>query len=464
VVLLRLGIVTLLLATATVPQSCSTREKPPPNIVVILADAMRADSLQVDDPTVLPFFRSLAEQSTVFTKAYSNSSWTSPSVASLFTSRYASQHHIVTLRSRLADEEIRLAESLKEGGYRTAALTTNLLVGSPGFQKGFDYFEYIVPVGDEAKSRAPALQERLAIWLSAPAADAAKPLFLYLHYLEPHVPYQPPLSAMAVARKIRPRKGDAATIDPRLLGVGPDGRQEDLRDLYAAEIIDLDRSLDALFGILKRTGVLDDAVVVFVADHGEEFLEHDIIGHGNSLFDKVIHIPFMIHLPGQLTTVLESRPVSLVDVAPTLLELAGIPTPATFEGESLKPHLGGGFWPELGRWVDRTLELMPWTAGPHAYSELFPVSKDTPSSPSSHRRAMMDSRYKAVSSADESLRVYDLERDPMEQTALPPDPYPVADLLRRFAPRAGVTDPPDTEPQLDDRTRERLRALGYTEN
>lgn len=425
---------------------------------------MRADSLQVEDPATLPFFRDLAAQSTVFTKAYSNSSWTSPSVASLFTSRYASQHHVTTFRSQLAGDEVRLAEVLKESGYRTAAFTSSLLAASRAFQRGFDFIEYIVPPEGEAKARAPLLQEQLSIWLSAPTTEATRPLFLYLHYLESHIPYEAPLSSLDVVRRSRARQPAAAATDPRLRGTGPDGKDEDIRDLYAAEIVDLDRSLSDLFGILKQQGVLDNAVVVFLADHGEEFLEHDVVGHGYTLYDKAIHIPLLIHVPGQVTSTSEPRPVSLVDVAPTLLELAGIPIPAQFEGESLQGYLGGAGWPSPRMALDRTLASLPWSAVPQAYSELFPQSADAAAAEKLPLRARMEPRYKAMSGDDGSVRVFDLEQDPMEQTALPPDQYPVAERLRLFAPRVSATDKAVTEPQLDEKTRERLRALGYTDN
>src|SRR5215813_1174359 len=172
-----------------------------PDVIVVLVDTMRADRLGAagGTPGLTPFLDSLAASGTLFTNAYSTSSWTNPAVASLFTSRYPSQHRVSRFDSRLADEEVTLAERLHAAGYRCVGIVGNFrLLGDLGFGQAFDaWFPHV----SARKVRAHRIVQDTIRFYDQQLATTAwrrwtrRPLLLYLHFMEPHAPYDPPSSA-----------------------------------------------------------------------------------------------------------------------------------------------------------------------------------------------------------------------------------------------------------------------------
>jgi hypothetical protein len=179
------------LALCAVLGAC--RSAPPPNVVIVLVDTLRADYLgSYGQPAKLtPFLDELAGRGIRYGRAYAASTWTSPSVASLFTSRWQSQHGVVNLFSVLPATERTLAEALRDRGYATAAfLATRSLPAASGFGKGFDVWEQTVEEG-QLKGTGARVNERAFAWLDARPRDDRRPVLLYLHYMEPHFPYDP---------------------------------------------------------------------------------------------------------------------------------------------------------------------------------------------------------------------------------------------------------------------------------
>src|SRR5262249_34673575 len=160
--------------------------------------------------------------------------------------------------------------------------------------------------------------------------------FLYLHYLEPHLPYSPPNAILGrLARSGRPPDvvmANAQMFFVRLGGVPDLNGLENLEAVDDAEGMSLDQTLRHTFAKRSARHLLDDAVVVFTADHGEELEDHGHLSHGGSLYDEVIHVPLLIARSGRTSRLDVRRPVALIDVAPTLADLAGIAVPAAFEG------------------------------------------------------------------------------------------------------------------------------------
>ncbi|MBX3025601.1 sulfatase-like hydrolase/transferase [bacterium] len=429
------------------------RPAPPPTVVVVLLDTLRADRLGCygNDQHLTPYLDQLAERGVRFERAWGTSSWTMPSVASLFTSRYPSQHGVQTMESRLADGETTLAEVLAARGWAAAGFSANLLVGAPhGFGQGFD--PWLVPAVETPtdKVRGPRLRADGARWLDQQPAGG-RPLLLYYQFMEPHAPYDPPEPYRG--RHVRAHApGDveaaAQVMAEHKIWNRPAEQIALLASLYDGEVAAADEEVRLLFADLERRGLLANAVVVITADHGEEFGERGALSHGFTLFEEQVRVPLIVLAPGLAPAVVR-QPVSLVDVAPTLLELVGVPAPPAFEGRSLVPLMRGAAAPPVELVAE--LEAM----GPRKAMR-------------KHQQALLRGDHKLLRSPNPFIapQVFDLATDPGERQ---PDPPALADereamlgdldrLVARLAERASPASAPV---ELDAATREKLRALGY---
>ena len=371
----------LLLSVVALAAGCSRSR--PPNILVIVVDTLRADHVDVDGNgrNLTPFLASLADQGTVFRNAYAQSSWTLPSVASLWTARYPSQHNVTTAASLLAAAEVTLAEVLHDRGYVTGGFSANTLVTKGrGFAQGFDRYDAYWedrtdPPRPLDKESADRVNQRALTWLDAHwrSGAPAAPVFLYLQYMEPHAPYFPPpevmervISRRADADSVRRTYQDMLSAHPERWNGADPAALEVIRTAYDAEVESLDGHIRNLFTALAARGFLQHAIVVVTADHGEELHDHGELGHCRTLYDELIRVPLLV-----LDTTRHERHdvrdiVSLIDVAPTVLTLAGIPLPAAFEGHALSPQ--------------RATPPSAVADAPVAYSELlrFPTRSASP--------------------------------------------------------------------------------------
>jgi arylsulfatase A-like enzyme len=435
---------------------------PKPNVLIVVLDSFRADRLAAYGGRrgLTPFLDELATRGAVFERAYAASSWTSPSVASLLTSRYPLQHAVRSFDSVLGGAELTLAETLAPLGYDTAGFSANLRLGAElGYGQGFDsWHAYRAGAKGQLKVRGARLRHEALAWLDARAkANDVRPVLLYLQFMDTHAPYDPPerlRSHFAPGRGAR----ELVALNDRLL----DRRSPDrfssfteeevarLRALYDAESVALDTELRLLFADLERRRFLDGAFVVVTADHGEEFREHGAMTHGNSLYEAVVRVPLLLIGPGVEPGRRVAEPVSLIDVAPTVLALLGVPAPPSFEGRSLLPPLARSQQPERAPEPrDVLLELASRQAASELKPHLFGLLRGS-------RKLLVDAAGQAV--------VYDLARDP-EERAADATPEGRLDLVtrlfaqhERLATRAAA---PGTRVTVDEETKQELRALGY---
>ncbi len=429
-----------------------------PDVILIVVDTLRADRLGSygGPPGLTPFLDQLAASGVVFANAYSTTAWTNPAIASLFTSRYPSQHHVVRFDSRLADDEVTLAERLADSRYRRVGFVGNFrLTAELGFGQGFDaWFPRMIGV----KPRARHITQDAIRFYDRQLAPypwsrwTRRPLLLYLHFMDPHAPYDPSPEARAGRVGPPPPGVDDAELRARLMS--PD-RWRDLSgadvaylaSLYDAEIAQLDAQLARLFRRLRRRGLLDHAIVVVTADHGEEFRDHGSLQHGTALFEETVRVPLIVtggSLPaGRVVT----DPVSIVDIAPTVLALAGAPPEPRFEGRSLVELLGP---PVDGR--DVILEL---------------ESLGLPYDLRRHAAGIVQDRLAVLVQPGGTAVSYDLGSDPHETEPNPPALSEEAAAMRArleqrraaLATRAGKAE----SAPVDREMRERLRALGYAD-
>jgi arylsulfatase A-like enzyme len=433
----------LLLALCAAP-ACSGAAKP--NILVIVIDTLRPDRLGAygNDRGLTPFMDSLASRAYVFRNAYAQTSWTNASVASLVTSRYQSQHRVTSFKSILADQEHTLTEALREHGYATGGFSANFLVAPQlGFGQGFDQYKVFTASTFDAngketygKERAERINEAGLTWLDevSERRPSRTPVYLYLHYMEPHNPYHPPERYLDRVLNGRPRPDQEATNRrmriPNAGYFSPEIVQA-VKDLYDAEVMSVDAALRDLFARLQERRFLDHAVVVVLADHGEEFLEHGLMGHHQTLFEEVIRVPLLIAVPGNPGGVQIETIVSLTDVGPTILDLAQIAVPPSFDGISLRTVMGlskpRGWWPFGG-------QNQPQSAAPAnvAFSELI---KETTNRQRPHERAVIKQTHKLIENVDGEREYYDLQADPGERDTQGIDPAQrvvLGDAIARF--------------------------------
>ena len=327
--------------------------QPPRSVIFILVDTLRADHLGLygyPRPTS-PHLDRLASESVWFTNNRSQSSCTFPSVNSILTSRFPSAFLGQPNGALGIPESIPTLASILGGrGYRTVAISASAIVRKTpsrfnpagGFDRGFDRFrEECVWKGASCVTREA--REELAA--------STRPLFLYLHYIDPHGHYAPPQPfrqrfAGARSKKEFIRAGDPNPIGEWLYagGANPHLEPQDIEqlvNLYDGEIAAFDDQLGSLLATLASGGWLEHSVLVLAADHGEEFLEHGQIKHCHTLFDTEIHTPLLIRAPGMAPRAV-TLPVENLDIVPTLLDLLAVPSSKlALAGRSLRPLLEG---------------------------------------------------------------------------------------------------------------------------
>lgn len=352
--------------------------RPKPNLVVYLADSLRADHLGCYgySAATSPHIDAFSRDSLVFEHCLAQSSWTKPSMASLFTGVVPRVHQAGLSQWKLEDLDTlpvqmlrgnltTLAEALKTSGYTTAFFACNPHIAKHfGFARGFDLYEF--------KGAWPPEDQTGAVieWLNS---GPPEPFFLFVHEIDPHDPYVPDLRDFvrlfgdrphALARRLP--GADRTLLEPlypstgaapiacgdyrvQLQALSPAGRGH-LARLYDAEIRGVDREFGRVLDTLRRRGLYDRTAVTLTGDHGEAFGEHDCYFHANSLHIEEIHVPLVLRLPGGVRRGRIPWSIGLFDLYPTLLTLAGIEVPRYVQGRTLV-HADG----EIARYSPRML-------------------------------------------------------------------------------------------------------------
>ena len=428
-------------------------------VIVVSIDTLRRDHVSVYGygRRTTPTLEALANEGVVFEDAVTTAPWTLPAHASLLTSLYPSSHGAVDLHRGVPDDVSSLPRLLQQNGFFTQAVVTHLYLSKQyGFGHGFDGHWY------RYDARAEPVTERAISFLRE---RGDRDFFLFLHYYDPHWHYDPPppfdrtfdpdYAGVASGVWWEFKEETADSIDPR-----------DLRHilaLYDGEILYADRQLGRLFRVMKEVGIYDKTLVVVTSDHGEEFLEHGGWEHQKTLYEEVLRIPLLMKLPGSEGAGRRvSQQVSLVDVAPTILDDLGSPAAAGFQGRSLLGLIrgsekspagppgsvapGGGVWAETQHTVDDSHKLA-WRQGANGKKLIVTRGDD---------------------GLEASVELYDLAKDPRERDDLVSgEPswveralQQVESFLARASERRESGAPPPavelTPDQLD-----KLRALGY---
>ena len=441
-----------------------------PPIVWVTVDTLRADHLSLygyQRPTT-PNLDAFAKDATVYTSCVAPGPSTWMSVPSLLSSLSPYRHGGVTETRRVPEQIDMLPELLQRLGYQTIGQSANPWVSDRyGMAQGFDDFRLYNTDNELLLYDVMKLAMRVAPWdlfrvreYLPPFAivpfgrlvdeargllathDAAHPLFLYMQPVDPHGPYQAPLRFVPDAGSFT--RTDYVSYWNLKRGVPIRPRQLDgLIALYDGAIAYTDAELGRLFRILRKAGLYDQAMIIVTSDHGEQFFDHGLWRHSNSVYQSLLHIPLVIKYPGQRQGSVVREPVGGIDIMPTVLRALGEGCPSC-EGRALQTA-GAGDPPPLFTYLMGKQELRPMI------------------------RSVMAHGWKLIQSrtpGDVSDRLFNVDRDPREQDDQLVQHNDIAaylaGLLDRYQEKAGPTlvahaislKPAETE---------RLRALGYVQ-
>ena len=424
---------------------CGAREAPDFDVVLVVVDTLRLDRLSFyggANPST-PFLDDLARRSVVFERAHSASTWTAPAAASLFTSLYPSQHGLWTgyvaaialeklgRINRIPQAAPTLPQVMRELGFRTFGVADNLNISEEmGFARGFDRF------AQHEHRGASVVNATVGEWL--PELQAPGRSFLYLHYMEPHAPYPEHrewLSRGSGADQAARLETWGRRFDPEQLGTALES--------YDSALGYLDAHLRELY---ERLGWGENTLLVLTADHSEEFLDHGHYGHHRpKLYAELLRVPLAVFFPARFAPRRVTDTVSLLDLLPTLRELAGGAASPLDEGRSLVPLLEGEAQPERTVLAMRVLEGVV--------------------EPAPTLTAAIRGRWKYVVTSPAGIEeLFDLETDPGEQrNAIAEQPTVAAELRAEIAEFEASARRLPREYGAE-RTREHeehLRALGY---
>jgi arylsulfatase A-like enzyme len=457
----------------------ATRNPGPPNIVLIVVDSLRQDFLgcygfQGD---ISPSIDRLASRSVVFESAVSAAPWTPPSIASLFTSLHVPAHGLrgvaqprkepgggwAPFEIAVLDEGIpTLASSLQQAGYETAAYYANdWLTPEAGLGRGFEHY---IRVAESAESVTPQVLGYLE------SRSSERPFFLYLHFMDVHGPYTCSRGNYDLLKSSPTFPPDRRLTDAEDEALG---RLKDLPRLwpseklkgslrfwnvcYAAGVRTFDQKLDGFLDAFERQRRLRNTVVVFTSDHGEGLLEHGKGAmsqrgseHGFSLHFHQTRVPLMIRLPNRKYAGSRiSAPVSLVDIMPTLLTLAGAQEDFPMHGRDLMPMVRDG-----GEEEPRESRRRVFSTAVQGKPRVVAVQDDT--------------RKLIWLFPDDTLLLYNIAEDPLETTDIASGEAQVVEELKEVAMgklgryQEGAA-PASSTAVLNEAVVEKLKALGYLE-
>lgn len=350
-----------------------TRERPVARVILIIVDTLRPDALSCYRPETFPtpHIDRLARDGVRFTNAFSTAPWTLPAVSSIMTGLSPMVHHAVRPDSRLPGSIDTLAEYMRDAGYLTAAIGSNIFLKpdynlSQGFRE-YDFYPKTSRGGPplesgEGKTRSELqstesgegpssddlpidistadLTKKVIAWLRA---HHQNDFFLWVHYFDPHLPYEPVQDLLPVERAPERIGASFGRIDEIRSGkLDLTAREKEwIRELYTREVLYIDENIGVLIQALERLDIYEDALILFMSDHGEEFWEHGGFEHGHTLYNELLRVPLIIKLPGAVSRGESASMVCIQGIMPTILDLCGIDHEEELDVHSLAPMLEG---------------------------------------------------------------------------------------------------------------------------
>jgi arylsulfatase len=450
------------------------------NIFLLTVDALGAKHVGFlgYDRNTTPYLDEFAERSIQCRAGIAQSSHTRESMPSLFYSAYPFQLGEV---GPVPDDHPTITTELANAGYTTAGFHSNpYLSRAYGFDRGFDTFDDALPLAKnriltfvhrainhfrlQPYTRAEDLNAKGLNWVDTTTADRR---FLWLHYMDPHGPYQPPDSAQQLFHNETIGRREAKelwrrTVDePETIS---DEERETLIDLYDAEIRYTDEAIGSFITELEARGLLDSSVVIVTADHGDAFGEHGIYGHPRQLYEELIHVPLLMFTPNGSSARL-TQPVENIDIGPTILQMIDHDIPEEFQGTPLTDIVDTTT--DSARVAAESSDAEHLNGEPAAFAEAHGESDDV----GVGRFAIRTEKYKYLVETDpdeavRTRRLFDLSDDPEERTNVQTDLPDVRDrlderLLQHISHTQAVDHAADDQSEVDAVVEDRLENLGY---
>jgi arylsulfatase A-like enzyme len=470
------------------------RDGGPPQVVLLVqGDTLRADHLDVygyGRPTA-PVLHRLADEGALFRHALTQTSWTKAATPAVMASLYPSTHGVHKITDRLPASATTIAEAFREAGYATLSFSSVAFTGKftnlhQGFEELHESESTVGRAGPRGSKTAREFVDRFLEWLEA---HPDTPVFAYLHFFDPHSPYQPnpPFDTLwadpkkrdeyqrqlemlkkAVSDAFLAQRGMATPAELARAGIDEADFIQYSKDWYDGSIRGMDTEIGRLVERLRGLGLDRRSLVAFYSDHGEEFHDHGRMWHGQSVYGEMIRVPLILWAPGRIAPGLDVKePVGLVDVMPTLLEMSGVGLPAAAQGQSLGPLLR-----KPGD--DGTVEAATaWKRRPLVAEKQPMGNPDFPEAGESY--AIVEGRWKLVHNAvrppeKPEFELFDFYDDPLDRKDLARDnPEVVAQLAKaleawKAEARAARLQPDDqAAASLSAAELEKLRSLGYVQ-
>lgn len=412
-----------------------------PNVIIIMIDTLRADHVGVygySRNTTRNLDR-FAKECILFKNASSNSSWTTASVSSFMSSQYPQTtlapgdkdafdgQELADIRSQC----VTIAEALKDRGYETGAVVSNPQYGaSRGGQQGFNFFKEV---------EREDVTRTASDWLQC---NKDKKLFFFGLYLGPHTPYKkyPDFDFDHGYKGVASMNENLAD---EKVWPGAKDNLEHIEAAYDSSLAQTDYQIGQLFGKLKRYGLYDDSMIIILADHGEEFLDHGGFFHGHKLYRELLHVPLMIKLPKQSQGKVMNNPFSLIDLFPTILGVLKL-DPSSIHGK--------------GSAVNLLAAERPRDDYLYAATDLGVSIRSVQHQ---HHKYILDVR-------KGKGMLFNINLDPFEKSDIAAREPRVADQLKEFllamelkARATGFADSASPEKKVSEMEKAKLRSLGY---
>lgn len=439
----------------------------PKNILLIVADTLRADHLGCYgfEGVISPNIDRLAEKGTSFTRFYTVVPSTLASFTSILTSLHPKDHGAFRNGIKADPSLPLLSARFRDGGYETAAFIASFCLSARfGMKRGFDHFDerytkLVTQADNTAYRKAKNVTNSFINWVDE--RDEDEPFFAMVHFFDPHWPLDPPPQFMKMygAKKLSETEfieRDADAVPPT--GIEPNEGELNYHKLYCAEIRYMDHHIGRILDFLERTGMTEDTLVVFTSDHGETFWEHDdLFTHGVYVYNTNIHIPLIFHCPGYIPPGRVSfGPLSTLDLGPTLCRLAGLTPPPGFQGTSFAELLRSDQETESPRRPVFSEATMPWDA-----------EEGAPRPNMLKAKCIVKDSWKFIDFPIEGGRreLYNIADDPRERRNL----YGLSEHMARIEEFSALLDQwaktyrtMDREvAPLSDEDQQKLKALGY---
>lgn len=465
----------------------------PATILLISVDTLRADHLGIygHHRFTSPTIDALADEGVVFDDVSATTAWTLPSHASMLTGLFPLAHGVMTAKNALAEEVQTLAGWFGRGGWETAAIVNVMWLKreSYGLTRDFEKYLSIEEVDYGRRSTSSWATDQAIQWIGA---QADRPLFLFLHYYDVHADYasspeyerlfvgpyggiadgtawqieranfsdahvarcleEPDLGFCSFGSAENPRKIDSEM--EHIAFSAEDGLH--LEELYDAGIRQLDTELGRLLTFLESSDRAKDTLVILTSDHGEEFLEHGRVGHFLTTYQQSLRVPLIVRGPGVPEGMRIDTPVSLVDLAPTLIALAGLPAEAGLDGmdfSQLWRDADGESFADRYLFGEASGGLQQATHLPGAY----PIF-----------RSIRQGNFKLIArslGSQTDYALYDLSKDPEELHNIAGERTGrvsrMAEILERRHASSEQAVPTGAKVELDAAEIENLKALGY---